>query len=355
MRVLQLGPYPPPEGGVSRNMLAIRDELAAGGHECTIIATTRSTEVRHDPRVLRPRSPLALIKLLRSIDYDVLHVHIGGSITRRVLAMAFACSALGRGPSVLTLHSGGYSQTREAGSARPFSIRGFIFRRIDRVIAVNERLADVLRRYGVPAERVRTIQPYTLKKPDEDVEIPATLREFYANHGPLLLAVGGLEPDYDPLFQIAAMRAVLADCPGAGLMIVGDGSMRGEVERAAASSGYGEHICLAGNTEHAVTLHLIRDADVLLRTTLFDGDAISIREALFLGTPVIATDNGMRPDGVQLIERGDADGLVELVKQTSGREKGENPAPPDDTNNIAVILAIYDELASKGNSRSGVS
>ena len=54
---------------------------------------------------------------------------------------------------------------------------------------------------------------------------------------------------------------------------------------------------LAGNVEHPVVLHLIRDARLLLRTTLFDGDAISVREALFLGTPVIATDNKMRPDG----------------------------------------------------------
>ena len=127
----------------------------------------------------------------------------------------------------------------------------------------------------------------------------------------MLLSVGGLEKDYDPLFQIAAMKDILAEFPNAGLMIVGDGSMRGEVEKAVASSGYAHHISLAGNVDHAVTLHLINDADVLLRTTLFDGDAISVREALFLGTPVIATDNAMRPDGVHLIRIGDKDELVE--------------------------------------------
>ena len=44
-----------------------------------------------------------------------------------------------------------------------------------------------------------------------------------------------------------------------------------------------------GDVEHPVTLHLINRADILLRTTKFDGDAIAVREALFLETPVIAT------------------------------------------------------------------
>ena len=33
---------------------------------------------------------------------------------------------------------------------------------------------------------------------------------------------------------------------------------------------------------------------IFLRTTLYDGDSISVREALHLGVPVIASDNGMR-------------------------------------------------------------
>ena len=39
-------------------------------------------------------------------------------------------------------------------------------------------------------------------------------------------------------------------------------------------------------------------ADVTLCTTLYDGDAVSVREGLDLGTPVIATENGMHPVGV---------------------------------------------------------
>ena len=48
------------------------------------------------------------------------------------------------------------------------------------------------------------------------------------------------------------------------------------------------------------------DCTILLRTTLYDGDAVSVREALWIGTPVIASDNGMRPEGVRLVPKEDA-------------------------------------------------
>jgi glycosyltransferase involved in cell wall biosynthesis len=57
----------------------------------------------------------------------------------------------------------------------------------------------------------------------------------------------------------------------------------------------------------------MRNADVMLRTTLFDGDAISVHEALYLGTPVIATDNGMHPEGVRLILNADRNALVREI------------------------------------------
>ena len=54
------------------------------------------------------------------------------------------------------------------------------------------------------------------------------------------------------------------------------------------------------NVPRPKTLAVIARADLLLRTTVYDGDAISVREGLAIGTRVLATDNGMRPDGVFL-------------------------------------------------------
>ena len=118
-----------------------------------------------------------------------------------------------------------------------------------------------------------------------------------------------------------------------------------EVKAAIASSPCADVIMLAGDVEHAVTLHLLNDADIVLRTTLFDGDAISVREALFLGTPVIASDTGERPADVNLIDVGDEDGLVQKAIEIAETGKPELPIQRTDNSNIAAVIKLYEQVA----------
>ena len=120
--------------------------------------------------------------------------------------------------------------------------------------------------------------------------------------------------------------------------------MQAEVEAAIGNSGCSDAIHLAGNVEHAVTLHLMKAADIVLRTTLFDGDAISVREALFLGTPVIATATDARPEGVHLIEIGDKDGLAAKVIEISRAKRTRRNIQGADTANIAAVIETYLEI-----------
>ena len=344
IHVLQLGPYPPPEGGVSRNMLAIRDELIKRGDRCSIIAISRSKTERDEPDVFHPRGPKEILRLLSSIKFDILHLHVGGDLDGRILGLALIASFFAGKKSVLTVHSGAFPLTAEAKSAKPFSKHGIIFRRFGGIIAVNDALASVFHRFGVADERIHKILPFALRLPDESVVVPQELADFSSDHSPLLLSVGGLEKDYDPLFQVEAMGEILREFPKAGLLIVGDGSMRNEVQSAVNASGYHENILVVGNVEHAVTLHLIDRADILLRMTLFDGDAISIREALFLGTPVIATDNHMRPDGTHLITIGDRSGLVRGIKDLADSKQKRPEKRAADDHNINQVIELYKAL-----------
>ncbi len=344
MHVLQLGPVPPPEGGINRNMLGVRDELLRQGHRCSIIATSRSTKVIEEPGVYHPRSPIALIKLLYAIDYDVLHLHVGGAITLRLLALIFVCSLFRRGKNILSFHSGGYTETAEGKAARAMSIRGFIFRRFARIVVVNPLLADVFERYGTAKEKIHVIYPFVQKTPDENITVPKDLADFAREANPFLLTVGLLEDEYDLFMQIEAIGDVLKDFPNAGLMIVGSGSLEEKLKTAIAAKPYADKILLTGDVEHAVTLHLINDADILLRTTSFDGDAISVREALFLDTPVIATDNGMRPDGIEMIAVGDKHALIEKIKTIANSPRKEKSEKQPDNKNIIEIVNLYKDV-----------
>lgn len=347
MHVLQLGPYPPPEGGINRNMLAIREELFQNGHQCSIIATSKSTKITDETNVYHPHSPQELVKLLQKINFDVLHLHVGGEITKRVLGLIAVCAFYGRGKSVLTIHSGGYPESNEGKSAKRNSIRGAIFRRFERIITVNSMIAEVFERYGIEKEKISVIYPFVQVNPDPTVEIPKYLKDFAEKYSPFLLAVCLLEDTYDLFMQIDAMEKVLEKFSNAGLMIVGSGSLENELKAGIASKNYSDRIFLTGDVEHKITLHLIKKADILLRTTKFDGDAIAVREALFLETPVIATDNGLRPEGVNLIPIHDQDALCKAIEKIGSDEKKTKTAKPDDKSNITEILKIYEKVFNK--------
>ena len=183
-----------------------------------------------------------------------------------------------------------------------------------------------------------------MKRPDPNVSIPAELERFYASHSPVLLSVGGFEPEYEPLEQIAAIKRIREDHPDAGLMILGGGSLKAEAEAAVRKLDHSESVMLAGNVEHGIALHLMERADIMLRITKFDGDAISVREALFLGTPVIATNTGTRPVGVNLINSSREEDLVEAVSSVPGKngiQRGD-----DGSRNIREVLDLYDALTT---------
>lgn len=352
MNILLLGPYPPPQGGVQRNLLAIRDELLADGHECSIINITRrriSGQKRAAPEeeanVFHPQTPLAVIRLLFRLKYDLLHIHIGGEIPARVLALLAVCAVFAWRKSVLTLHSGGYALTKTGRAARPFSPHGFVFRLFSRIVCVNRQQTEMFGKFGIAPENIRLIPPFFDRSPNPSVAVPEPLKSFAERHEPFLLTVGLLQPLYRLPAQIEALGKIRKEYPNAGLMILGTGESEAELRRLIAAKPYAAHVLLAGDVPHPVTLHLINDCDVLLRTTAYDGDAISVREALHLDTPVIATDNGMRPAGAFLIGlESDGPALSEAVKNVLRREKSAKAKRADNCANITAVINLYGEI-----------
>jgi glycosyltransferase involved in cell wall biosynthesis len=102
---------------------------------------------------------------------------------------------------------------------------------------------------------------------------------------------------------------------------------------------------LVGDLDHAITVRVLTECWLMLRTTLYDGDSISVREALALGLPVIATDNGMRPEGVKLIPTSDPRALLTAASQILAVSEPAPTASTDPVDNIAAVLAVYRELS----------
>ena len=342
MRVVQLGPFPPPHGGVQTNLVAIRNYVRSQGSTCAVINITRHRQAANDG-VFFPNSSRGLIWDLFRRRYDIVHLHVGGAIPLRVQALALAASSVPWAKSVLTLHSGGFPSSPEGKTATAKSFLGVVLRRFDYIIGVNQEMIELFVRLGVPRRRTRLILPHSVAFSQMAEDLPEPLASFFADHEQILIAVCGLEPEYDIPRQIEAMEFVLQKFPNAGLAVLGSGSQKEILERQVADSPYSRNIVMCGDVPHRVTLKAIAESDILLRTTLYDGDAISVREALYLGTPVIATDNKMRPEGVHLIPIGDTHSLVTAIENILGETQNNRPGPERDEKNLEAVFALYQE------------
>jgi glycogen(starch) synthase len=346
MRVLQLGPYPPPHGGVQSNLVAIRQYLRNQGIYCGVINLTRYRRPDADD-VYYPATALQTLALLLRLRYGIIHIHFGGAITPRLLALWFVCSLIPGKKTVLTFHSGGYPSSQEGLLARPRTLRGFIFRRLDRIISVNEEMVTMFKKFGVSADRLRLILPHALVQPPRG-ELRAEIADFFESHEPVLATVGGLEREYDIPLQVEVVGDLLTRFPRLGLVIVGAGSLEREIRDLIGSKSYSSQVLLCGDVAHDETLHVIQRCRILLRTTFYDGDSIAVREALHFGTPVIATENGMRPAGVHLMAVSDREGCRSAIEQLLAGSAGAAPQTREEMNdnNVLAVLQLYRELDS---------
>lgn len=313
------------------------------GHYCGVINLTRHRKPQGGD-VYYPESALGVVSLLFRLRTDIIHLHIGGDLTLRLLVLGALCSHLPWAKTVLTFHSGGYPSSPEGRRLKRHSLKSLLLRHFRGLIAVNEEIRDFFLRCGVPADRVHLISPYSFVPPSSDPLRP-DIAEFMARRRPVFITIGLLEPEYDLPMQIDVMERLLATHDGAGLIIIGSGSLEQDLRRHIASKPYADRILLAGDVPHEMTLRALQESDICLRTTLYDGDALSVREALHLGVPVIGTRTVFRPPSVHLIPVHDIDALHGAILRHLADPP---PRVPRETtggaDNIRAVVHLYEEL-----------
>jgi glycosyltransferase involved in cell wall biosynthesis len=127
---------------------------------------------------------------------------------------------------------------------------------------------------------------------------PCSVRNEYGipAEAPLLGVIARLEPEKGHRYLIEAMPAILRSAPDAWLLIVGEGSLSGELASFARSlpAPARDRIVFTGRREDvaAVTAEL----DVAILPSLREAQGISILEAMARGRPVVASAVGGIPE-----------------------------------------------------------
>lgn len=341
-----MGPYPPPYGGVQIHLMALCQFLRQRNVPCAVINLTRFRR-RYADNVYYPKGAMQVLYLLSRIRYNIVHLQIGGSLNLRLLMLCLICSVIPGVKTVLTFHSGGYPSSRKGRAAHPWTVCGIVLRRIDRLIAVNEDIKSLFLRYGVELSRIRVMRPDAVSFEAPAEVLPDPIRQFYLDHAPILVSVGGLEPEYQIPLQIEVLGEVRKQFPKAGLVVIGSGSLEMELRAMVLSKSYAEHILLCNDVPHSIVLRAIADCDVVLRTTLYDGDSIAVREALYFRVPVIATDNEMRPAGVTLVPLTDVKALSNAITTVCASVSLNADKITPNNQSMEGILKLYQELTAE--------
>ena len=162
--------------------------------------------------------------------------------------------------------------------------------------------------------------------------------------GPFVLGVGRLRPQkrWDRL--IAAMAAL----DGVPLVILGEGPDRRALTAQVRALGIAHRVHLPGHA--ADPFPAMARAAVLALTSDYEGVPGVLREALSVGTPVVATDCSAaiaeivtRPELGRIVPRDDPAALVTALRHALATTRPA-PVPPPGTDSAARYLALFDTL-----------
>jgi glycosyltransferase involved in cell wall biosynthesis len=200
-------------------------------------------------------------------------------------------------PQYLSNHSGWRNLARTA------------CRLYQEIICVSRPIEDALLAIGID-RKVMEVRPAFAPPDRPAVTLDQPLVAWMDSHHPLLCTTLFFRPEYGFPLLVNAIARLRQVYPAIGCIVMGSCEEGEEAPELVRQSSVENQMLLLGDVEHDSCLSVMTGSDLFIRPTLHDGDSISVREALALGVPVLASRTGTRPDGAHLFTPGDLDDLV---------------------------------------------
>lgn len=318
-KILFIGPYPPPLGGVSVHMKRLIEILRKKGHKIHVFDASKKYKLKG----------ANFIKLFQTIyfnSYDIIHIQ---RFDMRKLLILLLFKYFKKSKIYYTDHNPRlFDNTNKL--TNYFKKR--YITKLDYLVVVGEHIIDNYKENKVDLPGNVLVMNAFLPPPlEEENEIIQTYsnetKEFIRRHKPIIIAnawqvvfyrgvdLYGLDlcveltyklknkyPEIGFLFALANEKVNIDYV----------NKIRKEIKDLGIDNNF--HF-LTGQKE---LWPLFKKADLCIRPTVTDGDALSIRESLYFNCPVLASDVVRRPKGTILFKSRDADDLYCHVREMLG-------------------------------------
>jgi len=373
--------YPPSGGGGGVGAQQYAQAWAAKGHRVTVLTSgTGTTDVKKSTagvtviRVLtvgrQDRATytffsmfsyliFAFLYVLSHIkefrDYDIMNTHFAvpngplGLLLSRLLGI----------PNVLTIIGGDiYDPTKKSSPHRSKFMRlvnSVVMNSADKVVAIS---SDT---------KMRAEKYYKIRKPITVINYGFSIPHNNGTHGPSqfpldhghydLISVGRLVKRKGFEFLISSLKGLPSNVR---LLIVGDGPMENQLKNLARREKVNDRVFFLGYKPREQVYEYLKDADCFVLSSLHEGLGIVVQEAMYMGLPIVSTDNGGQVDLIKdsrnglLVQPGDVNGLTCAIKKvfsdrTLARAFGRNNRKDIKkyyvSRNCQYYLALFEELA----------
>jgi glycosyltransferase involved in cell wall biosynthesis len=349
--ILILGPVPPPFGGVSVHLSRFLPLLETTGLRFAVLNHFASTDSAFVVASLK-RSPLRYYRLPKRFPARLVHYHHSRGST-------LVAVALGRRKNaryVLTLHSPEIH--RQLTSSIPFVARitKWALGRFDAIIVVNEKIELVIR--DDLGGRPISILPAFLEAPEDEYRYE-TATEAFLGSGRLLLVPAyrvqfldgedmyGLDTAVEAFRILGSERQDLHLAVFLALQPSGRREIQylDRLRLRLADAGLEDRVLFAFGLP---LVPAFQHDVVVIRPTRTEGDAVSVREALQAGVPVVASDVVERPAGAVTFPAEDVEALCAAVtrvldhsSELSKKELRDEGNTPSSSSFVDGILTIY--------------
>ena len=230
-----------------------------------------------------------IARICKKHNIDLLHAHTSHTHTNALLARAIY-------PRLRVVVS-----RRVENTPHPGKLNLWKYRNPDALIAISNRIADVMRQYGVPSEKIWIVHSGIDPERVSVEPLPRSDLPIRPD-GPLLCNVAALSPTKDQKTLIRAMPAVLRVHPAAQLVIVGEGKLRSAIDSLIAELGLETSVHLLGYRKDVP--RILRASDLFVFSSKEEGLGTSVLDAMAARVPVVATDAGGIPEMVRDGETG---------------------------------------------------